>query len=250
MAKLILIANWKNYPPSNKEAVKILNSLSKKAQVFKKLATFIAPPLTYLGIVSERTRRYANLASQDIFFKTEGTHTGMVMPDILKSFGVRLSIIGHSERRELGESSEVVSQKVLVALRSGMIPLVCVGEKTRDQDGDHLEFLRDEIKASLEGVRRKEDAKKLVIAYEPIWAIGKKAKDAINHAELSQTIIFIRKVLTDIFGRESADKIPILYGGSVEPANADELMHAGGVRGFLIGHASLDAKSFISIAES
>jgi len=101
----------------------------------------------------------------------------------------------------------------------------------------------------LEGVRRKDDALKLIIAYEPVWAIGKKAKDAMGPSELSEMVIFIKRVLTDIFGRESADRIPVLYGGSVDATNAKEIL-GGGVNGFLVGRASLDAKNFKQIAEA
>lgn len=250
MAKPILVANWKNHPASLKEAGNLLNALSRKALIYKKVTTFIAPPLPYLETVSKKIKRFANLASQDIFFTADGTHTGTVTPEILKSFGVKLSIIGHSERRELGETNEIVSQKVKTALKSGITPLVCVGEKTRDKDGDHFEFLREQMKMSLEGMRRKDDAGKLILAYEPVWAIGKRAKDAQSAADLAQTVIFIRKVLSDIFGREAAENMPILYGGSVEASNAKALYQESGIRGFLVGRASLEAEAFQSIAQS
>jgi triosephosphate isomerase (TIM) len=250
MAKPILVGNWKNYPNSLKEVQNLLGSLSKKTKLYKRMSLFIAPPLVYFEVVSKKARKYAHLASQDIFSSLDGTHTGVVTPDILKSFGVKLSIIGHSERRELGETNEVVAKKVQVALRSGFIPLICVGEKVRDAEGEHFEFLREQIKLSLEGVRRKEDAGKIIIAYEPVWAIGAKAKEAMSPADLPQMTIFIKKVLTDIFGRDAAEKIPILYGGSVDENNAQDLMNTGTIRGFLVGRASLDGKKFSAIAES
>lgn len=250
MPKPIIVANWKNHPSSLKEAAKILTDLSRKSLLLKKVSLFIAPPYPYMDAVGTRSKKFATLASQDIFFTPEGTHTGTVTPDILKSFGVKLSIVGHSERRELGETNEVVVQKIKTALASGITPLVCVGEKSKDRDGNHFEELREQLKMSLEGVRRKDDAGKIMIAYEPVWAIGKRAKDAMTPADLSQTVIFIKKVLTDIFDREAADKMPILYGGSVEPENAALLYKESGVRGFLVGHASLDGKSLIAIAES
>ncbi|MES2213966.1 MAG: triose-phosphate isomerase family protein [Patescibacteria group bacterium] len=245
--KPILVANWKNHPDSLARAATIVTGLSKKAATYKKLATYIAPPLPYFETVGKKIKGFGNLASQDIFFAAEGTYTGAVTPDILKSFGVKLSIIGHSERRALGETNEVAADKIKCALRSGVTPLLCVGEKDRDPEGEHFEFIREELRLSLEGVRRKDDAGKLIIAYEPVWAIGKRSKEAMQPTDLAQMVIFIKKVLTDIFGRESAETIPILYGGSVEGDNARALLETG-INGFLIGHASLDPKMFSDIA--
>src|SRR3989344_4833584 len=116
MAKPILVANWKNYPSSLDEARILLKQLSRSSQLYKKLALFIAPPLPYLESVSQRSNHFARLASQDIPFQSGGAHTGVVTPDILKSFGVRLVILGHSESRAEGETNETVSQKVKIAL--------------------------------------------------------------------------------------------------------------------------------------
>jgi len=249
MTRPILVANWKNHPGSLAEARILLGKLSRNSRLYKKLSLFIAPPLPYLELTSLRSKSFARLASQDMPSQSDGTHTGMITPDILKSFGVRLSIIGHSERRALGETNETVSQKVRIALRSGIAPLICVGELSRDRDGEHFEFLRDELKTSLAGLSRQATGK-VAIAYEPVWAIGKHARDAMVSADLSQTVIFIKKVLTDMFGRATAERIPILYGGSVEPNNVLALSRETSIRGFLVGHASLNAKSFQNIAES
>lgn len=249
MSKPILVANWKNHPDSVQRASTLLANLSKGSNVYKRVSTFIAPPYTYFESVSKRVKSFSNLASQDIFFLADGTHTGSVTPAILKSFGVRLSIIGHSERRTLGETNKIASDKIRSAFQAGITPLLCVGEIERDSDGEHFEFVREQLQLSLDGVRRKEDAKRLMIAYEPVWAIGKKAKDAMKPQEISEMVIFIRKVLTDIFGRQLAEHIPVLYGGSVESSNAKIIMESG-VSGFLVGHASLDAKEFKAIAQA
>jgi len=250
MAKPILIGNWKNNPKSLEEASELLTALGRKALLYKKLSLSIAAPYPYLDAVKKKAAKYANLASQDIFFESEGVHTGSVTPDILKSFGVKLAIIGHSERRALGETNEVVATKVKTAFMSGIIPLLCIGELERDEEGRHLEFLADELKFSLEGIRRKEDAEKLIIAYEPVWAIGKRASEAMSATDLAEMVIFIKKTLTDIFGREAADSIPVIYGGSVDATNAESLYKESGIRGFLVGRASLDAKSFCEIAQA
>ncbi|MDP2651190.1 MAG: triose-phosphate isomerase [bacterium] len=240
-----LIANWKNSPASEREALEIIKGL-KRVNVYRRLHTFVAPPFVYFGSVAKGIKGAASLASQNIFPGT-GVHTGEVTIDILKSFGVKLAIIGHSERRALGETDKDVSKKIKTVLAAGIIPLVCVGEKDRDPDGEHFEFLRLQLRHSLEGVS-KENSKKLIVAYEPVWAIGAKAKGAVKPKDLSQSVIYIRKILNDLFGREVADKIPVLYGGSVDASNCVELSETG-IRGFLVGRASLEPKSFKAIAE-
>lgn len=249
MAKPILVANWKNHPGSIEEAESLLKELLKRRELYKKTSLFIAPPYTYLEEVSNRAKSFGTLASQDISPLVKGSWTGEITPEILKNFGVRLSILGHSERRALGETTEEVREKIKIALRSGITPLICFGEKEHDKDGAHFEFLRDELKGLLSGLSKKEIGK-IALAYEPVWAIGKSAEDSLNPKELSQTVIFIRKILSDLFGRSVAESTPILYGGSVEPTNAEALLKEGGVRGFLVGHASLKAKSFEAIARA
>jgi triosephosphate isomerase len=250
MAKPILVANWKNHPKSPEEASELLTALGRKSALYKKLNLFIAPPYVYYESAKKRITKFASLAAQDVFFTSEGTHTGSVTPDILKEFGVKLAIVGHSERRALGETNEVVATKLKNALISGMTPLLCVGENERDEAGNHLQFIQDQLKQSLEGVRRKEDAAKLIIAYEPAWAIGKRSDEAVSPTDLAEMVIFIKKTLTDIFGREEADVIPVLYGGSVNINNAEPLYKETGIRGLLVGRASLDPKEFCQIAEA
>lgn len=250
MAKPILVANWKNHPNSLSEAKTILGQLSRNRLIYKKVSLFIAPPQPYFEIVSLRTKGFARLVSQDMPDFYQGTYTGTVTLDILKSFGVRAAIIGHSESRARGETNEMVSQKTKIALRAGIIPIVCVGESSRDDEGEHFEFLREQLKFSLACLKRKSDLSRLILAYEPVWAIGKRAKSAIGPDDLSETVIFLRKILTDMFGRVAADRVNILYGGSVEPGNASALMKGADIKGFLVGRASLNSKDFLDIAKS
>ncbi len=245
MAKPILVANWKNFPNSLSEAKFLVKELKRRKEIFRKINLFIAPPTPFLEVV----KGLGGLAAQDLSLAGKGSHTGEVSAEILKSFGVRLAILGHSERRILGESSAEINKKIKHALRSGITPLICFGEREKDSDGKHFETLRDELKILLAGLS-KADMSKIALAYEPVWAIGRTSKDAIEPAELAQSIVFIKKVLSDLFGRKVADLIPILYGGSVEPVNAGELMRETGVRGFLVGHASLSPKSFEAIVRS
>lgn len=250
MVKPILVANWKNHPNSLAETKVLLKGLSSHKLLYKKLSLLIAPPLPYFDLVSEKIRGYARLASQDIS-QANKTTTGAVTVEILKSFGTKLAIIGHSDRRALGETSTQVCEKIKTALRAGITPLLCVGELSRDQDGDYFEFLREEIELSLTGLSRKIfTTSGLAIAYEPVWAIGKGAEYAIEPSELSEVVIFIKKVISQLFGRKVAERVPILYGGSVEAINAQVLLHKTGIRGFLVGHASLHARNFREIAKA
>lgn len=249
MAKPILVANWKNHPSSQAEADRILREFSKKSQFYKKLSLIIAPPLPYLELVSRKSSKLAQLGTQDLSPQAKGTHTGSVTHDILKSFGVRMAILGHSERRAQGETSEQVAEKVRLALKVGIVPLVCVGETHRDEEGEYFELLREQIKASLAGVG-KNAIGKLILAYEPTWAIGKSAKEAISPSDLAQSVIFIRKALTDLYGRKTAESVVILYGGSVDHTNAGILLREGGVKGLLVGRASLDPRKMEVIAQS
>lgn len=249
MAKPILVANWKNHPSSLSEAKKLLSQVSRNSNLYKKFHFYLAPPHVYWEAASSR-RSFIKLVSQDMFIPPEKrSYTGEITPDILKSFGVRASIIGHSEQRSLGESSKEVSTKVRAAIYAGITPIMCVGELSRDGDGEYLEVLREQIKTSLSGLEKKTDISKIIIAYEPIWAIGKHADDSIEVKDLVESVIFIKKVLADMFGRKVIEKIPILYGGSTEPENARELSRGTGIRGFLVGHASLDAKDLADIAK-
>lgn len=249
MRKPILIANWKNFPASLPEAKALLKGLKQKSVLYKKVHLVIAPPLPYLESVSEKVKGLGGLGAQDLFPLEKGVYTGSVTVEILKSFGVKLAILGHSERRALGETAPQVAEKAKAALKAGLTPLICFGEKERDEAGEYFQFLQEEIKTLLSGVSKKEISK-VVLAYEPLWAIGKSSKGPIEPAELSQTILFVKKVLADLFGRDAAEEVPVLYGGSVDEDNAGLLLRNSGARGLLVGRASLNAKSFEGIVRS
>lgn len=245
--KRILVGNWKNHPSSVEEARRILDGLRRSKAVYKRLSTIIAPPAPFLALVKEKASSLGALGVQDLS-STEGTATGEIGTDILKSFGVRAVILGHSERRQLGETSRLVAEKTAIAIKSGISPIVCVGESEHDAEGKYFEFLNEEIRSSLALVKKR-DAGKIVLAYEPIWAIGKKAKDAMAPAEVGVMTVFIKKTLTELFGRKIAESIPVLYGGSVDSSNAEALAKSG-VKGFLVGRASRVPKDFKLIAEA
>ena len=245
MAKSLLVANWKNFPSSLEEAKRLIRDLRKRKENFRKVSLFVAPPYPYFEIA----KGFGELAAQDLSLVSKGYHTGEVTVEILKSFGVRLVISGHSERRALGELPGLINQKVKLALKNGLVPLICIGEKEKDKDGLHFDYLRQDLKTILSQISKNEAAK-IAIAYEPQWAIGKSAKDSIDTLDLQQTVMYIKKVLSDFYGRKVAEKIPILYGGAVEPENAQVLFKNTGIRGFLVGHKSLNAKDFSEIAKA
>ncbi len=244
MIKKIVIANWKMNPLTPGEAKVISKGIVKASDKLKRTTVVIAPPFPFLSSVSLSKKVF--LGSQDAFWGGVGAQTGEVSIGMLKSLKASYVILGHSERRALGESDAFVSKKIIATLKAGMTPILCIGEKARDHHGDYLSFVENQIRASLEGVSRKEISK-IIIAYEPVWAIGKTADDAMDSSKLHEMSIFVHKTLVNMFGRESAQKVKLNYGGSVEGANAHDLIQNGNVYGFLVGHASLDSKKFAEI---
>lgn len=245
MKKFLIVANWKMNPKTVAEAVREADKIEKSARKLKRVKTVIAPPLPFLGFLLGK--KGIEVGAQDISpDRGIGAATGEVSGAILKRFGVRYVIVGHSERRARGEDNETVSEKTATALKEGVTPIVCVGEQKRDEEGKYLRELRDEIRKSLARVP-KTRAKNIVIAYEPIWAVGAEAKAADNPEETLETVLFIKKCLSEVFDRTKADSIPILYGGSVTPKNAATFLERGGVKGLLVGRASLTPQTFIKI---
>ena len=250
--KKLIVANWKMKPSSLKEAKKIFNEIKKVASKLKKVDTVICPPFVYLPAlgdsVSKQTWRLSlQVGAQDIFYEDKGAFTGEISVMMVKNLGANYVIIGHSERRKyLGETNEIINKKIKTALKNNLKVIFCVGEQERDIEGNYLYFIKNEIEEGLKGISRKL-FKNLIIAYEPIWAIGKKGEDADNSEDIFQMSIYIRRVLLGIVGKELSRTIFIIYGGSVEPENAESLLKEGGTQGFLVGHASLVPKNFNKI---
>jgi triosephosphate isomerase len=167
---------------------------------------------------------------------------------MLKAQGVSFAIVGHSERRAQGETDELVRAQLAAALAAGLTAILCVGETEREPDGSHWAQVANQIHRALHGITPV--AGRLIVAYEPVWAIGKSAAEAMRGEELEETAIFVRKIVSEALGREAMARVPILYGGSVEPENAGALIREGGINGFLVGHASADIDSFIEILKA
>jgi triosephosphate isomerase len=167
---------------------------------------------------------------------------------MLKNIGISFVILGHSERRFMGENNQEINQKIKSCLSFGLVPILCVGENDRDENHQYLNFLKNQIEECLSGISKKL-VENIVIAYEPVWAIGMNAKRPATAPEFLEVSIFIRKILSDNFGKLVSDKIRIIYGGSVHKENADSFLKEGSTDGFLVGGDSLNAKKFLEIVD-
>lgn len=229
-------------------AKKFATSLRKKSRNFMGAEAWLAPAFPLITPVAVALKGSSiKVGAQTMSAHAEPAHTGEVSAKMLKASGVSFVIVGHSERRARGESDEDVRVQLMSALGAGLTVILCVGEEERVPDGSHWQQVANQLSRALHGVV---PGTKLIVAYEPVWAIGKHAADAMQGEDLEETAIFIRKILSETLGRDAVAKVPILYGGSVEPGNAAELLRQGGVNGFLVGHASADVDSFIEILKA
>ena len=246
----LVVANWKMNPASLEEAKRVFNSTRTSAKSAKNLDVVVAPPFPYLHLLTKLNKpKNIFFGVQNLALEEKGAYTGETSAPMVKDLGAQYAIIGHSERRAMGEINEIVRKKLERAFNSGLAPILCIGEKERNKDGVHLDFLTAQIKECLTGLQKK-DLVGLIIAYEPIWAIGKSYRESMNPTDIHETTLFIKKVGGEIFGRDIANSWNILYGGSVESENAFPIMSYGNVEGFLVGHASLLAEQFAQILKA
>jgi triosephosphate isomerase len=241
----LIVGNWKLHPVTQSEAVKLAADVVQKTKKIENAHAGIAPPYPYLIPVEKKTGKSSvMLCAQDVSTANIGAFTGEVSILQLKDIGCEGIILGHSERRAMGEKDQSVREKMLLTLKHRMTPIVCLGEKKRDEKGDYLTFVEAQLTSLAEGVTAAQ-LKKVVIAYEPIWAIGTGKTATVEDVKEMQ--IFIESVLTKLYDRKTAKAIRLLYGGSVKPHNAAELHAGGGMNGFLVGGASLKAEDFAAI---
>ncbi|MFZ2303790.1 MAG: triose-phosphate isomerase [Minisyncoccia bacterium] len=251
--KKLIIGNWKMYPASLKDAKAKFTTIKKVAGKLANVQTVVCPPLVYVSELKKLVSGHrVVIGAQNAWFETEGAFTGEVSIAMLASVGAQYVIVGHSERRAnvngQGESDELINKKVLAGVKAGLTVVLCVGERERDADGVYLKFITEQIKEALHGVQKKE-LKKVVIAYEPIWAIGKNAIHSASPDDALEVSILIKRTLADLYGKDSS-VIQILYGGSVDAKNAWEFLLKSQVNGLLVGRASLDPKVFGEILKS
>jgi len=242
----VLAANWKMFKTIH-ESVAFVREFSSLVRALANVEIVVAPPFTALAATADAARNTnVHVAAQDLYFEREGAFTGEVSAAMIKDAGASHVIVGHSERRRIfGETDEWVNRKTRAAIAAGLTPIVCIGETLMERErGETLSVLDRQIRAGLDDVGA-EQVGALIVAYEPVWAIGT-GKNA-TPAEADEAHRHIRARLRQWFGGVPADQCRILYGGSVKPENIRELIGLPDVDGALVGGASLDVRSFHEI---
>lgn len=248
MRRRIIAGNWKMYKTIS-EAIELANGLKRELYKIDDLDIIICPPFTALDAVSEILQgSNIKFGSQNVHWAKEGAYTGEVSGPMIKDLGCQYVILGHSERRQyFGETNEIVNKKIKSALEIGIMPIICVGENLKErEDGKTFDIVENHIQGSLDSLTNN-DMKNVIIAYEPVWAIGTGKTATPQQAQ--EVHLFIRKELEKIFGQETADETALLYGGSVKPGNIKELIEENDIDGALVGGASLDVASFSEIVK-
>jgi triosephosphate isomerase len=248
LAKRLVVANWKMNPSSLKEAEKLLSSVVKNLPPLKKTKIIICAPFVYLEKLKKISAKIS-LGAQNASFEESGAFTGEVSSLMLANLGIKYVILGHSERRALGEDNALINKKVKETLAAGLSPILCVGETDRENTHGYFEVVKTQVRECLAGVN-KNLYSKIIIAYEPVWALSttldRRDATAVDSAEMA---IYIRKVISDMTTPKIAGDVNIIYGGSVNERDAGEFL-ASGVDGVLPGKASLTAEKFIKIVKT
>jgi triosephosphate isomerase (TIM) len=246
MRKPIIAGNWKMYK-TIPEAKTLVTGLIDKLAGYTGVEVVFCPPFTALSSVKELVKGTPyGLGAQNLYWKEQGAFTGETSPLMLKDIGCDYVIIGHSERREhFGETDETVNQKVKAALAIGIKPIICVGESLAQREaGETKALIKKQTEKALAGVEASV-IPQIVIAYEPIWAIG--TGKSSNGTDANEVIGLIRSTTAGLFGNEVAQQMRIQYGGSVKPENIKEYMDQPEIDGALVGGASLDVEIFLKI---
>lgn len=244
--KKLIVANWKCNPSTLQEARRLFAATSKVIPKSKNVDVVVCPPAVFLSSIKLHPPAGGSsfkLGIQDIFWADTGAYTGAVGPRMARSVGASYAIVGHSEQREhFKVTNEMVQGKVEAALANGLRVVLCVGEKSREGDAAlYAAFVKEEVQVGLRGVS-KQSLKNVIIAYEPIWAIG--SDEADTPERTLEMALYIRKTIADLYDRTVAQSFPVLYGGSVNKSNARAFLRDGGVDGLLVGRASLNVKEF------
>lgn len=248
MKKSLIVGNWKANPGTIQEAKKLYAAIKRNTLRLRTSECWLAVPYPYLSALKGvAARAQPLLGVQSVSEFGGGSHTGEVTARMVKSAGATFTILGHSERRALGETDEEINKKIIAALGADLDVVLCVGEKERDLEGVYLTAIAKQLETAFLGVTPR-DLGKIHIAYEPVFAIGKSAEFALKSSDVHEMVIFIRKFLSERFNRTRAESMNILYGAAVERENAHDLVTQGNVDGLLVGHASLDPNEFGTIS--
>ena len=228
-------------PATAQEAKKLFDATKKAANTLKNVDVVVVPPSIFLRDISVSYRgKKVAFGLQDVHWEKMGAYTGSI--SLMQGLDAHASyaLVGHSERRAAGETNDETRKKVAAALAAKVTPILCVGEKTRSSNGEHFDFIKEELQAGFKDVDASRISK-VIVAYEPIWAIGKET--TMSPREMHEMTIFIHKVIAGMHGN-GALSIKILYGGAVTEANAVPMVTEGNVYGLLVGHVSTEAKRF------
>ena len=248
MRKPIIAGNWKMFKTRD-EAINFILQVNNRVPSIDQVDSVICAQFTVLRCLVKRQLENLRIGAQNMHFADEGAFTGEVSGTMLKSIGVSYVIIGHSERRAMfNETDEAINKKLHKAFEVELTPILCVGESLEEREGGLTEKkLEGQLVKDLEGLT-KEQVANMVIAYEPIWAIGT-GKTATSQVA-DETCGFVRSVVAKLYGQATADAIRIQYGGSVKTSNIDELMSMPNIDGALVGGASLKAEDFITLVNA
>ncbi len=241
----LIAANWKMNTTVT-EGIALIREMEPSLEIMSRVESLICPPFISLASIAEILKGSSiKLGAQNIYFEEKGAYTGEISPLMLKGI-CEYVILGHSERRQyFGDTGEVVNKKLKAALKAGLKPILCVGENLKDNEaGKTNEVVAGQLKDALNEVSAPDG---LVIAYEPIWAIG--TGKAATAKQAGVTVVFIRHTLASIYNQEIAGATRILYGGSVNPDNAADFMREKEIDGALVGGASLRAEQFVAIVK-
>lgn len=246
-----LVANLKMKLVSEQEHAEYCVALGealKGAKKKKDVHLVVCPSFPFLGDFKKKLPKGVMLGAQDVHWEETGAYTGGVSPRSLADFGVSFCLVGHSERREFfAETDEMVAKKVLACLQNAIQPVICIGETEAERaEGKTLAVLRRQVQSACGGVSR-EEFKRVIIAYEPRWAIGSDRTPSSD--EILEVIISIRRSLVESFDRHEIDALPILYGGSVSADRARDILHTPGLSGVLVGREGLLPKELMKIAD-
>lgn len=247
MARITLIAgNWKMFKTA-KETASMIKDLVPRVKNVTGREVLICPPFTAISSAVDAAKgSNVMIGAQNMFWEDKGAFTGEIAGNMIKDLGCSHVIIGHSERRQyFGETDETVNKRIFAALKNNLTPIICIGETLAEREASQtLKIIEKQIKGGLKGMT-KDQMFLSVVAYEPVWAIGTGKTATPDQAQDVHS--FIRKQLSDLFDKPTADLIRILYGGSVKPDNMKDLMSRPDIDGGLVGGASLEAESFAKI---